>query len=163
MLGDNKLVFKEGELILQEECGFRGNLLQPKDPEVTFFFFGYGEGGGASGLSGVIGCPAGVLARVFRESIDYDEHGTVRHLIEMKHHVLGGHDWLPVVEPAYLGLRQAGHTCMKAGHLPMWHSAACEWLDENWLLADGRFLYTGEAGGDMPLRLSRTVRCLFLP
>lgn len=118
-----------------------GIWLQPTDPEVTFFFiFGYAEGGRACGLSCVIGCLAGVLARMLRESIDYDEHGGVCHLIEVKDHVLGGLNWLPVVEPAYLWLWHAGHTCMKAGHLPMWHCAGCDWLDENWLLANGRFL-----------------------
>lgn len=116
--------------------------LQPTDPEVTFFFFfvGYGEGGRACGFSSVIGRPAGVLPHVLGESIDYDERGSVRHLVEMKHHVLGGLDGLPVVEPAYLWLRHARHTCMKARHLPVWHRAARDWLDENGLLANGRFL-----------------------
>lgn len=76
---------------------------------------------------------------MLRESVHYDECGHVRHLIEMKHHILVGLNWLPVVEPAYLWLRHAGHTCMKAGHLPVWHRAACDWLDKNWLLANGRF------------------------
>lgn len=133
------------------------------DPGVTFFFSGYGEGGRACGLSSVIGSPAGVLSCVLSESIDYDEHGGAGHLIEVKHHVLGRLNRLPVVEPAYLRLRHAGHTCMKACHLAVWHRAACDWLDENWLLANGRFLYTGEAGGDMPLRLSMTVHGLCFP
>lgn len=115
--------------------------LQPTVPEVTFFFFsGNGEGGRACGLSGVIGRPAGVLPRVLAESIDYDERGGVRRLVEMKHHVLGGLNGLPVVEPANLWLRHAGHTCVKARHLPVWHRAAGDWLDENGLLADGRLL-----------------------
>lgn len=140
-----------------------GIWLQPMDPDVTFFFFGYGEGGRARGLSGGIGGPAGVLPRVLRESVDYDEHGGVGLLVEVEHHVLGGPDRLPVVEPADLGLRRAGYTCMKARHLSVWHRAACDWLDENWLLAKGWFLYTGEAGGDVPLRLSRAFHGLFLP
>lgn len=117
-----------------------GIWLQPRGPRVTFFFCGYGEGGRARGLAGAVDGPACVQAGVLRESIDYDERGGVRHLIEMKHHVLGGLDRPPVVIPANLRLRRAGHACMKAGHLPVWHRAACDWLDENWLLANGGFL-----------------------
>lgn len=118
-----------------------GIWLQPTGPEVTFFFFfGYGEGGRARSLSGGINRPAGVLPRVLAESINYDEHGGVRDLVEVEHHVLGGPDGLPVVEPAYIWLRHAGHTRVKAGHVPVWHRAACDWLDENGLLANGGFL-----------------------
>lgn len=74
------------------------------------------------------------------ESIHYDERGRVRHLIKVKHHILVGLDGLPVVEPADLWLRRAGHTGMKARHLPVWHRAARDRLDENWFLANGGFL-----------------------
>ena len=89
-------------------------------PGVTFFFFsGYGESGRGRGLSSIIGRPAGVLPCVLGKSINYDERGRVGGLIKMKHHVLGGLNRLPVVEPAYLWLWQAGHGCMKARHLPV--------------------------------------------
>lgn len=133
-------------------------------PEVTFFFFfsGYGEGGRARRLSGAIGGPAGVLPCVLAESVDDDERGGVRHLVEMKHHVLGGLNRLPVVEPADLRLRHAGHTGVKARDLPVWRHAAGDWLDENGLLSDRRFLQTGEAGGDVPLRPGQIIHRVLL-
>lgn len=104
------------------------------------FFCGYGERGRAHGLPGVTGGPAGVLACVLTESIHYDESGSVCHLVKVMHHVLGGLHRLVVVEPADLRLWRAGHTGVKTGHLPVGHRAASDWLDENWLLANGRFL-----------------------
>lgn len=132
------------------ECGFTGFWLQPPDPDVTFFFFvGHGEGGRAGGLPGAVGRPAGVLAGVLGEGVDDDEHGAARLLVEVEHHVLGGTDRPPVVEPADLGLRRAGDAGVKARHLPGRHREARERLREKRLLADGRFLDGG--GGDETL------------
>lgn len=139
-----------------------GVWLQSRDPDVTFFFFGYSQSGRTCRLSCVIHRPAGVLPRMLRESIDDDEHGRVGNLIKVKHHVLGGPDWLAVVEPADIWFGHAGHTRLKASHLPVWYGAARDWLDEYWLLANGGFLYAGDAGGDVPLRLSTTVHSLCL-
>lgn len=131
------------------------------DPDVTFFF-GYGEGSRAHSFSGVIGCFADVQSSMLGESVNYDQRSGVCHLIEMKDNVLCGLNRLLIMEPADLGLWHAGHTSMKPGHLPMRHGAACYWVEESGLLANRRFLYTGEAGGDMPLRI-RSVDSLFLP
>lgn len=81
---------------------------QQTEPKVTFFF-GNCEGGGARGLSGRISCPAGVLPGVLRECINDDEGGGVRHLIKVEYYVPGRPNRLPVVEPAYVGLRYAGN------------------------------------------------------
>lgn len=136
--------------------GFKGNLVRLMDPQVTFFLFdsGYGERGRARGLSGAVGGPAGVLSGVLGERVDYDERGRVCGLFKVKDHVFGGLNGPLVVEPADLWFGHARHTRMEACHLPVWDHTAPDWLDEHGLLADGGFLYTGEAGGDVLLRHS---------
>lgn len=136
--------------------GFRGNLAQLLDPLVTFFFFfcGYGERGRACSLSSTVGGPAGVLSGVLGEGVDDDERGCVCGLFKVKDQVFGGLDGPLVVKPADLWFRQARHACMEANHLPVIYHTAPDWLEEQGLLADGRFLYAGEAGGDVLLRLS---------
>lgn len=138
--------------------GFRGNVAQLMDPQVTFFWldFAYGKRGRARGLSGAVGGPAGVLSGVLGECVDYDERGGVCGLFKVKDHVFGGLDGPLVMKPADLWFGHAGHACMEAGHLPVCYRAAPDRLDEGGLLANGGFLCTGETGGDVPLRHSCT-------
>lgn len=99
---------------------------------------------------------------MLRESVDYDERGSVCCLFKVKDHVFGGLNGLLVMKPVYVWFRRARHTCMEACHVPMWYRAAPDWLNENGLLANGGFLYTGEAGGDVPLRHRFTVHSDFV-
>lgn len=123
-------------------------------PRVTFSFFLYffffflcrdGERGRAGGLAGGVERPAGVAASVLTEGVHNDKRGCVGHLVKVEDHVPAGPHGLPLVEPADLWPRCAGHAGVKAHHLAMPHRAAGDWLDE------GRFLVA--AGGDVPLRL----------
>lgn len=136
--------------------GFRGTLAPLMDPHVTFFLFDFadGERGRARGLSGAVGGPAAVLSGVLGERVNDDERGGVCGLFKVKDHVFGGPDGLLVVKPADLWFGQARHARVEAGHLPVWHRAAPDWLDEHGLLADGGFLAAAEAGGDVLLRHS---------
>lgn len=123
------------------------------DPGVTFFFFsGDGERGGAGGLPGAVGGPAGVAPRVLAERVHDDERGGVRGLFEVKDHVCGGLDGLLLMKPLYVWFGHAGHAGVEARHLPVRDRAAPDWLNENGLLAEGGLLYTGQADSDGPLR-----------
>lgn len=86
------------------------------------------------------------------ESVHNDERGGACCLFKVKDHVFGGLNGLLVMKPLYVWFRHARHACMEARHLPVCYCAAPDWLNENGLLANGGLLYTGEAGGDAPLR-----------
>lgn len=123
------------------------------DPQVTFFFsVRDGERGGASGLSGAAGGPAGVVSRVLAESVHNDERGRVCCLFKVKDHVFGGLNGLLVLKPPDVWLRHARHACVEACHLPVRYCAAPDWLNEMGLLANGGLPDAGEAGGDVVLR-----------
>ena len=123
-------------------------------PTVTFFFLcgGNGERGGADDLSGGVCGAAGVRSGVFGEGVHDEEHGGVRGLVEVEHHVLGGQHRAPVVEPADLGPRRAGDAGVETSDLAMRHRAAADRLQEHRLVAESRLLYGGEAGGEEALR-----------